>query len=70
MLSGPTLSVVCDTFTKHTLVKFESKNCTHGMVIKYDLQHLSGLLWTISNKFTTLNFESDECVFSQSVTHD
>ena len=31
--AGSTLSVVCDTFTEHTLVKFKIMSGTHGIVI-------------------------------------
>ena len=31
--AGSTLSVVCDTFTEHTLVKFEITSGTHKIVI-------------------------------------
>ena len=31
--AGYTLSVVCDTFTEYTLVKFETTSSTHDLVI-------------------------------------
>ena len=66
-----TLSVVCETFTEHTLAKFVITRGAHYIVIQDNYNRYYGPCGiNILHVHTTLNFELNVWVFSQSVTHD
>ena len=66
-------SLACNTLIKHTIAKFEITNVMREIMIQCSLKQLIELLGIMSGNYfacAIFNFQFDECVFSQSVTHD